>query len=273
MRPARQLKAVDFDQHRHTKRYKISPIKTLPDLHDAMVDLIGERVGIMSISDHRRFFTFGSCFAVNIGEALRIKGANVYTTRFTEDVNSPFNNRVILRRIFLNEQSAVSDELAANTGADYEEIKKELIRATDVIFTLGNIFHLEGPAGHTMLATKQCTLARETYAETVECLREIIQLLRENTTAKIFVSVSPIPISGYIGNEFASAIEADCASKSQLVAAIRSLNGFVYIPTFEIFRWLPAHQAFPTFGAGRDNARHLWGSHVGMAMGVLCGAT
>ena len=270
MRPARQLKLVDFDQNRRTLRYAPLPIRTLDDLQSAMKGIIGKRAGVMKPDESRSFVTFGSCFAINLGEALLNHGAKVYTTRVTEDINSPFNNRILLRHIFLGEQSPFADELIANTGMDCKEMRKELTKATDIIFTLGNIFHIESESGHVLLSAKGRWLVRESFAETVDCIREIISLLKEHTQARIFVSVSPIPISGYIGDEFASAIEADCTSKCQLVAAIRTLDGFTYIPTFEIFRWLPAHQDFPTFGAGRDNPRHLWGRHVGMVMGVLC---
>lgn len=271
MRPARQLKAVDFDQNRHTLRYRISPIRTQDDLRASIKDLIGDRAFVLKPRPDRRFFTFGSCFAENVAEALIRKGGSVYTSRVTEDINSPYNNLMLLRRVFFGTQSAAADELQANTGVDFTELRKELAKATDVIFTLGNIFRLECEGVHTVISTKYCQMVIETFNETVECLREILKILVEHTNARIFVSVSPIPISGYFGDDFKTAVEADCASKCQLVAAIRTLSGFTYIPTFEIFRWLPAHQDFPTFGAGRDNPRHLWGAHVGIVMEALCG--
>lgn len=271
MKSVNQLKAVDFDQNRNTLRYKLRPIRTPDDLQAAMEKLLGDKAGMLAPREGRKFFTFGSCFAVNIGSDMKARGAEVYTTRVTEDVNSPFNNAALLRSVFLNEHTDIADELVESTGIDYDEFRHELTSATDVIFTLGNIFRLEGDEGHTVVATKDTKLVRETFQETVDCLRDIFRILAKFTTARIFVSVSPIPISGYIGTEFGSAIEADCASKCQLIAAIRTLDGFTYIPTFEIFRWLPAHQEFSTFGADRDNSRHLWGSHVWMVMRILCG--
>ena len=270
MRPSRQLKAVDFDQNSHVLRYKLSPIHTLDDFSAEILKIIGDRAGVFTPRPDRKFVTFGSCFAEKVAEALIRNGGDVYTTKVTEDINSPFNNRLLLRRIFLDETNDFIEEMQANTGADFKEIKHKFCAATDIIFTLGNIFHLAGPNGHQVLITKDAVLMRETFDETRSLLAEIISLLQNYTKARIFVSASPIPISGYMGDEFASVMEADCASKCQLVTAIRSLKGYTYIPTFEIFRWLAAHQHFPTFGAGGGKPRHLWGAHVGIVMKALC---
>tara|TARA_R110000868_G_scaffold52597_4_gene165951 strand:- start:2118 stop:2936 length:819 start_codon:yes stop_codon:yes gene_type:complete len=270
MMPARSLKVVDFDQGRHVLRYRFPPIETPEDLQDAIVKLIGVRAGSMTPNKDRSFFTFGSCFAENLAAALKLKGAKVYTTMVTEDVNSPFNNLMMLKRVFLDERSQFSEELAANSNVNYDAMREEFAKATHIIFTLGNIFRIKNDKGHMLLPTKDAWLVRETFDETVASLREVLALLRAHTNAEIFVSVSPIPISGYMGSEFLSAIEADCASKCQLLTAIRTLSGFTYIPTFEIFRWLAAHQSFASFGSGGGNARHLYERHIGMVMGVLC---
>lgn len=265
----KSLKEVDYDQHKHTLRYKFSLIRTLPDLQKMMGTLIGRRAGVFKPSLSRRFATFGSCFAVNIGAALERAGAQVYVTRVTEDVNSTFNNRVVLRRVFLNEPSPFADAVAESAGVDYSEMRTELQKATDIVLTLGNIFHLEGAGSHVAKPARGTTLVRETYEQTHTALREIVALIKEHTNANLFVSVSPIPISGYIGTEFPTVVEADCASKCQLLVAVRSLSGFTYIPTFEIFRWLPAHTEFSTFG---ENARHIRGEHIDAVMEVLCGS-
>lgn len=262
----RMTKGVDFARVRDTKKYAPKPINSMADFKGAVAELVGKKAGIFFGSD-KRFVTFGSCFATNIAEHLRLRNGRVYTTCITEDVNSPFNNMAVLRRVFLKENCFFTGRLREVTAVDYEELEKEFKGATDIIFTLGNVFHL---FGGDVVATKDTTLVRETYQETVDYIREIVLLLRTHTSANVFVSVSPVPISGYRGHEFLTAIEADCASKCQLVAAVRILSGFTYIPTFEIFRWLSAHQSFPTFGEDEGAARHIFRDQIATVMGVLC---
>lgn len=64
-------------------------------------------------------------------------------------------------------------------------------------------------------------------------------------------------------------IEADCASKSQLRAALRACDGYEYLPTFEVFKWLPPHQQFATFGGDDGHPRHLVQKHVDLVMETM----
>lgn len=262
----RMTKAVDFDRTKDTKKYSPKPITNMVEFKNEAVSILGKRAGMLS-GQGRRFVTFGSCFATHIAEYMSRNGVRVYTTCVTEDVNSPFNNRLLLRRVLLKERCPFVDELHSVTSVDYDELAVEFDTATDIIFTLGNIFHLSGGVA---MASADTTLERETYAETVECLKDIVNLLQAHTKAHLFVSVSPVSISGYRGVDFGNAIEADCFSKSQLRAAVKSLNGITYIPTFEIFRWLAAHKSFPTFGEDKGNARHIFRDQIAMVMGALC---
>lgn len=262
----RMSKAVDFDRPKNTKKYEPKPIMNMADFRNEAVSILGKRAGVFSGAG-RNFVTFGSCFATHVADYLNRNGVRVYTTCVTEDVNSPFNNRLLLRRVFLKERCQFVDELHSITSVDYDELAREFSGATDIIFTLGNIFHLSDGVA---MATPETKLERETYSETVNCIREIVELLTAHTKARLFVSVSPVSISGYRGHEFTNAIEADCFSKCQLMAAIKTLYGFTYIPTFEIFRWLSAHKSFPTFGEDNGNARHIFRDQIAMVMGALC---
>lgn len=244
-----------------TLRYELPLIKDLAQFSEQADSLLGDRKAIFSDMTSRRLLTFGSCFAVNIGRVLREKGCSVYTLVIAEDVNSPFNNLQLLKRIFKGENTTIADELKTISGLDYEVIRSEFLKATDIIFTLGNIYHLEADGEPTLFARNGAEIVEETVEETVRCISEIFEILSAHTNAKILASVSPIPISGYRGHTFHSAIEADCVSKSQLRAALhaslKSHPEVMYMPTFEVFRWLPAHQAFPTFGVDDGNARHI----------------
>jgi len=258
-----------------TMRYEL-PIISDPGQYGRQIELVlGESKGLFKSAGSQRLLTFGSCFAVNMGRLLRDKGRSVYTLVIAEDVNSPFNNLQLLKRIFLEEETPISQELAVISGLDYRVLREEFLGASDIIFTLGNIFHLELDGCSTLLAGEGATLVAETLDQTVSHVRDIFDLLHRFTRANILASVSPVPISGYRGADFASAIEADCASKSQLRAALvasrRDFPNIRYIPTFEIFRWLPAHQAFPTFGADDGNARHINGVLLKCVLDAIAG--
>jgi len=192
---------------------------------------------------------------------LRERGRSVYTLTVAEDVNSTFNNLQFLKRIFLGERNALSEELDLIAKLDYEQLKQEFQFANGIIFTLGNIFHLEADGSPTLNSRDGSELVAETFEETVTYLREILRLLTKYTGGTLLTSVSPIPISGYRGNDFKSAVEADCLSKSQLRASLfacqKQFPNLVYVPTFEVFRWLAAHQTFASFGTDDDNPRHI----------------
>lgn len=261
--------------HAGTLRYQM-PIIASVDQYDQHVEhVLGDSVALFKDVGDQRLLAFGSCFAINIGRLLRDRGHSVYTLVIGEEVNSPFNNLQLLKRIFLDEKTPISEELHAIAGVDYAVLRREFMEASRIIFTLGNIFHLEVDGTSTLSAKDTAAVVSETFGQTLQWLREIFGLLHLNTKASIYTSVSPVPVSGYRGREFASAIEADCVSKSQLRAAlhacIRESSHIHYIPTFEIFRWLPAHQAFPTFGTDDGNARHISGALLSRVLEKIAG--
>ena len=267
MRGSRRMgSAVDFKSDPRTKRYKPRAIVCLKDLLVEAGSLLGERSKMFGYVVGRRFVTFGSCFATNVAATLGNRGATVFTNCITEDVNSPFNNRLLLRRVFLGEHCPFIDTLGEMTGINFDEMGREFAAATDVIFTLGNVFRL---SGGDVSSKNGRPLERETYEETRGAIQDILDLLAKHTRARVFVSVSPVPISGYRGTEYLSVYEADCASKCQLLTAVRSLEGFTYVPTFEIFRWFAAHQSFPTFGYDNGNQRHIFPDQIEGVIGLL----
>jgi hypothetical protein len=258
-----------------TVRYEVPVIANFAQYGQQVDQLLGDAKSIFKDMEGRRLLTFGSCFAVNMGRMLREKGCSVYTMVIAEDVNSPFNNLQLLRRLFRGEKTPISDELAVISDLDYDALRQEFGNASDIVFTLGNIYHLELDGTSTLFTKDGATVVAETLEQTLSCLKEIFTLLDEFTEAKIFASVSPIPVSGYRGPEFASAVEADCVSKSQLRAALNAcLKDFPdiqYVPTFEVFRWLPAHQSFPTFGVDDGNSRHIAGGLLKRVLDAIAG--
>lgn len=261
---ARVGKNISFagSTYKLNDRYDVPRITDLQTLRKQIRRVIGDRKICGTV------MTFGSCFAVNVGTAINASGGRAYTLQISEEVNCPFNNVLLLKRVFVGERAPLTDELEEKDQIDWDVVKTRFQWAESIIFTLGNIFHLESN-GESNLESEGADLIGETFDETVAHMREIFALLKEHTKGEIYVTVSPIPIAGYRGDEFASAIEADCASKSQLRAAIRKCEGINYIPVFEVFKWLPPHQDFATFGIDDGKSRHLGRDHVALVMEAL----
>ena len=244
-----------------TNRYDIPIIDSI-ERFEEQIDLLLKGVSArFKAAANGRLVTFGSCFAVNVGRHLRERGKSVYTLMLAEDVNSTFNNLQIFKRIFGDERTSISDELEGSGKLNCEQIRAEFKAATGIVFTLGNIFHLEFDGRPTLKHDAGYDVVTETFSQTAQYLREVLTLLKEHTSATILVSVSPVPILGYRGDSFGTAIEADCLSKSQLRAALfecqREFPELVYVPTFEVFRWLPPHETFASFGMEDGISRHI----------------
>ncbi len=255
-RGVRDARFLDYARLKHTKRYKPSRIGTLEDFGREMRLILGEKVGIFSDYLERRFFSFGSCFATEIAAYLSALGADSRTTTLTEDVNSPVNNLRMLRRVFELNEDAIADGIH---------------NASDIIVTLGNVFYLMDGNHIVLDHSKTAELREQSLGDVIEDIHEILSLLRLHSEARIFVTVSPVPISGYRGERYASAMEADCASKCRLRAALAEVNPqwFTYLPLFEVFKWLPPHQAFPTFGTDDGSARHISREQIRLVMESL----
>jgi hypothetical protein len=177
---------------------------------------------------------------------------------------------LLLRKICLNEDSTFTQELESKIGADYPTFKEQIGNATEIIFTLGNIFHVETDGKPSFLSKPESVLVVERFSETLEHLTDIVSLLKSISKARVFITVSPVPISAYRGNDFASAIEADAASKCQLRTAVREAKiDATYLPIFEVFKWLPPHQAFETFGTDDGDCRHIAKAHISLVMEAL----
>ena len=152
-------------------------------------------------------------------------------------------------------------------------MKEAIEGATDIVFTLGNIFYLtvdgKNVIGH-LDTQKRAQLNEQTLDGTQACIEEGLRLLHEHSSARIYVTVSPVPISRNRGARYGSAMEADCASKCQLRTALSRVKGkFTYLPLFEVFKWLAPHQSFPTFGADDGNSRHIAQDQIRVVMEAL----
>jgi hypothetical protein len=234
------------------------------------------------IGPDSRFVTLGSCFAQELAKRLQAAGREVFHEPIGEDVNSTLANHRLLDWIALGEASPYAEAMQDAFGADMRErLHAALAEADVVIMTLGvapaHFHHQTGEfvlAAGVMSETLQAWLKSHhvmrtmTVAENAGRLRAAIDLIRRigRREPRIVLTVSPVPLQGT--TEMASALEADCLSKSTLRVACQEVlddpayQGTVYWPSFEMVRWAGAY--WPSGGRlayGADDGAPVHVSH------------
>lgn len=158
----------------------------------------------------------------------------------------------------------------AETSHDQIEILEYLRNAAAYILTFGLTEIWEDrETGHVFwrgmpkeILNHDRHVFRVTTAEENESnIVAMIDLIRKvSPEAPIVLTLSPVPLKATFRE--ISCVAADCLSKATLRLAIDSVMSkhypsVYYWPSFEIVRWLGAHQSQPSFGIGVQDARHV----------------
>jgi hypothetical protein len=224
------------------------------DLPKVIADFILDEKSTLHFDKSTRFFLQGSCFAENLHGELSRSGYPCFYNQLVEALNSPLANMAYLTQL----KSAPDDP-----------IRKEIEKANVYILTIGvapswyvksSGQFVFAPDVHAMDLFMQRTA---TVKEATDALLDVFKTIHEiNPAIQIVITLSPVPLARTF--EFASAIVADCLSKSVLRAAIHeALLGFgggkkpIYFPSFEIVRWAGGHagNAFGDDGLPRHISR------------------
>jgi tetratricopeptide (TPR) repeat protein len=235
--------------------------------------------GLPIIQPDSVFMTLGSCFAQNLAMHLRSLGRTVHATEIGEDVNSTYANRYLLEWA---ENGAISAATAAIQNA-YGPGMRDLLRAqiaeSDIfVITLGvaPCFFRKDNGEFGFVVSKTPTAGQHRYAahsmrmttvaenvENIRCMMDSIARMTSRTPTFV-LTVSPVPLGGT--TERASAVLADCVSKSTLRLAAEQVcaegagHRLVYWPSFEIVRWLGPYldrEQPPAYAADDGNTRHV----------------
>jgi hypothetical protein len=203
--------------------------------------------------------SIGSCFATNISLHLKKMGyMNTSTLRVEEAINSPS-----LICMYLNSEQIKERDREIWDARFGIESKKMLQMIPDfkiIILTFGvswdlvdednniivNPINIFNGIKENIYRFKKLNVEEQSY-KIIECIQKIKKL---NSTALIFVSISPVPLSGYIGE--LNVIEANLLSKSNLIEAVniaKSKENFIYLPVYEAI-----HSIAPLMGIDR-----IWG--------------
>jgi tetratricopeptide (TPR) repeat protein len=225
------------------------------------------------ISSESKIFTMGSCFAKEIAKSFMRVGYQATHLEVTEVVNTTFANRCLVDWLAGQLQGSVAErieELVAKLGTK-EAVIGRIKEAALFVLTLGvapvffdrktGDFIMPRPSSLNTLALAEKYEFRTTSVEdNVSNILHVIGYIRSvNPHGRIFLTVSPVPLG--MTFEYASAVIADCVSKSVLRVAAdqvvrRGLAGVHYWPSFEIVRWFGAHNG-PVFGVDDNSEFHV----------------
>jgi hypothetical protein len=231
-----------------------------------------KNINIKKINSKSKVFGFGSCFAVNFINHLNHLNINASSSVLSEDINSPVNNIMLLKFILQEIQSDfVGELLRLNKDFDVEQIRSSIIHSSHIVLTLGSAFHLvSDQEKNILIPTKSSKTVVANFQDLLSAVNEIFDLIRKfNNKATIFLTVSPIPLKGVMGQS--SAINANILSKSLLRSVVNYLDHdkFTYLPLYDILNAAAGYSNRAFFGLDDGNSRHLNGDVIKILMNTV----
>jgi tetratricopeptide (TPR) repeat protein len=230
-----------------------------------------------------RVLTHGSCFAGNLAASLRRLGVDARNFAFGEVINSTYANRAFVDWVSGTAEPQAAAALGATYGAETVGLRQMYEEAKLVVFTLGvapcffdkatgKFFLNSGEDINAAALLRDNEFRTTTVAENVDNILAIIAKIRAINPEIAFVfTVSPVPLAASF--EYASAVMADCVSKSTLRVAIdevmrKAIPGVHYWPSFEIVRWMGAYHP-GMYGAEDGSSQHVSTAVVDTIMRVF----
>lgn len=189
--------------------------------------------------------SIGSCFARNISNQFKSLGySNMLTIGIEEAANSPR----LLNTIYLNSNSIEdrAKKFDHRVGFKNENFAELLDRLDLLIITFGVGFDLVNSKTNEIIydlknisqsiKSGEYIFKFPTIEEQSNYISSSIKNIRKiNSNLPIFVTVSPVPLSGYVGDHHV--FNANAMSKSNLILSVqeaKKLANFIYIPTYEL---------------------------------------
>lgn len=188
--------------------------------------------------------SLGSCFATNISKHFKnLEFKNTYTLRVEEAVNSP---RLI--DMYFNPQRVPKEQVREwdkRFGIESKYIINIIPKIDLFILTFGVGWDLTDVSGNicldldslsTRLKNGELKFDRPELSKQSGYISSCVESIRIlNPNAPILVTLSPVPLSGFVGNKHV--FNANSLSKSSLLLAIEDAklkSDFIYVPTYEI---------------------------------------
>ena len=188
--------------------------------------------------------SIGSCFARNISDQFMSLGySNVFTIGIEENANSPR----LLNTVYLNSNfKERPKKIDYRVGFKNENFAGLVDRLGLLIITFGVGFDLVNRKTNEIIVdltnvsqnikSSEYIFRFPTIQEQSNYISSSIKNIRKiNSNLPIFVTVSPVPLSGYVGDHHV--FTANAISKSNLILSVqeaKKLANFIYIPTYEL---------------------------------------
>ena len=217
-------------------------------VHSALFSMLSDNdkkvVKDAGINKSSNIASLGSCFATNISKHFKnLEFLNTYTLRVEEAVNSP---RLI--DMYFNPQRVPIEqktEWDKRFGVESKHIINIIPKIDLFILTFGvgwdlvdenNNICLDLDSLSTRLMNGELRFDRPELSEQSGYISSCVESIRTlNPNAPILVTLSPVPLSGFVGRNHV--LRANSISKSSLLLAIEDAklkSDFIYIPTYEI---------------------------------------
>lgn len=215
-----------------------------PALYSMMKDCDKKTIKDAGINKFSNIASLGSCFATNISKHFKnLEFRNTYTLRVEEAVNSP---RLI--DMYFNPQRVPGnqkEEWDKRFGIESKHILNIIPKIDLFILTFGvgwdlvdenNNICLDLDSLSTRLTSGELKFDRPELSVQSGYISSCIKSIRSlNPKAPILVTLSPVPLSGFVGSNHV--VRANLISKSSLLLAIEDASlksNFIYIPTYEL---------------------------------------
>ena len=222
-----------------------------------------------------RVVSIGSCFAEEISKSLTQEGLEAAHITMSERWNSAFALRLFLLKA-MRGTPFPPGFIADNTVMDtmVTEAESRLATADLFVLTFGlSLCWFEVASGRMILepkitptkagmafATQGYEMRQTALSENEDAIRACITEIKAfNPTAKIVLTLSPVPLLASLGGP--SVIAANTISKSTLRLALHNvvsqqLPDVFYWPSYECVTWTGNHVT-PVFGGDDRDMRHV----------------
>ncbi len=236
-------------------------LKTSEEINSAVASVLDFKNNNKISLSETSFFCIGSCFATNLGHALKQRHDQVHVSVISENINSPTNNLSLFRFFLDGKKSGILLDEKFLSKKNLEDSREAFLNSNVTILTLGCAFTLiDSRSGHPLANWSTGAIFDEPTATGIaQVLQEISAIHQQLGGKRLFISVSPVPLAGTLKHHLNPWV-SDAASKAILRSAVeeaqKSGTEFTYVPAFEVFRQLSLHSPIRFFGVDDGNIRH-----------------
>jgi hypothetical protein len=221
----------------------------------------------IKLNKESKIASIGSCFARNISRQFQSFGYyNIHTVGIEENVNSP---RLI--NIYLNpnlKKDTVKQNWEGRLGFEPKSLSELITKLDLLIITFGVGFDLVNNQTNEIISNvenvsenikngKYIFKAPTIDEQTNYICSSIKNIKKINPSLPIFITISPVPLSGYVGANHV--FTANTISKANLVLSLEEAKksaDFTYIPIYELIMLIAPVVMTDNIWGDKNTRRH-----------------